>query len=309
MEVSLGELSPFGQLTWPEPVCVITFALVNGSHPKLTHNPLPPLCFFAIRNGDCHSQSIKLATDLVQVALRLLCSPKNCHDPWPLRSALCPDQRLGLELLLRGEETWELYKMSRHSGSGSSHRTSPPATSPPLFRTGHCLEWDPPLLHHLHTLWCGLRQMQRSSRVSSLNSSGPITHPCGDLMEREMEMVFLTFIDCGLLVRKSSSQLHMGVLIASGLNLLPGWCKDQRRWHPVWCGLANMQSNTGERQKKKKKRNTAAWLSLAFVVFVCIIQIGKDNTKYGECEWRSWPRQSARLCAEGMCRSADGGVE
>lgn len=45
-----------------------------------THNPLPPVRCSAISNGGCHGQSPEPAADLVQVALRLLSSLRNCHD-------------------------------------------------------------------------------------------------------------------------------------------------------------------------------------------------------------------------------------
>lgn len=80
LEVKPGELWPFGQSTWTELVCVVR-ARVYGSHLRFTHNPLPPLCFFAISNGGCHGQSPEPATDLVQVALWLLSSPRSRPDP------------------------------------------------------------------------------------------------------------------------------------------------------------------------------------------------------------------------------------
>lgn len=60
-------------------------AHMYGSHLRFTHNPLHaalPSLMVAVMDN--------LVTDLFQVALRLLSSLRNCHDPWPLTPEVCP---------------------------------------------------------------------------------------------------------------------------------------------------------------------------------------------------------------------------
>lgn len=81
LEVTLRELWPFGQSTRTELLCVDSCMWISyKNYPQ----SLAPLCFFAISNGGCHGQSPELSTDLVQVALWLLSSPRSCPDPWSL---------------------------------------------------------------------------------------------------------------------------------------------------------------------------------------------------------------------------------
>lgn len=72
-------------------------------------------------------------------------------DPWPLGSALCPNHRTGLELLLRGEATWGLDQTERFvCGNGYSHNSRAPD-----LRT-HNQFWFTRILIVLERLGCGL---------------------------------------------------------------------------------------------------------------------------------------------------------
>ena len=101
-----------------------------------------------------------------------------------------------------------------HSGSGHCPCASPPTAPPPLWRPGRWrLWWDPSPLCCLQPSQCGWWHTWGRSHVSSewtAEGSGHSGEPVLRVMT--LEVFCRTRTDCGLSLRTSSTQLHMGVL-------------------------------------------------------------------------------------------------